>query len=536
MEEGSGDPSPNAVIIVVANQEAEKAVVVESLTRGGGWEARETAAGVRILTHTGSGAQVVDTLPLRNVQGRSPMALSRRWISQNSLRRIVLGKAVLMVSVLTDAIFDEPCNKRVLCSENCWLEILEQIWRNDDAIVTVALTESVDSSSRAKEQQQRIEKCLRRHSIMSKRVLVSNLRSAASAATLGESIQAMCPALGLANGAMGAFEAGGSSHSWCGVQLGLQSGRERRRPWSTGGETVLGLGRKRFGPWSPERVILFGRTGSGKSTLAQMLTLGKLDHGGSHFRASSGVRGGTEGMESGEGRGWYVVDTPGFGEPDSGDSTVPTLLAQHKLKHFVECKEGAFSHHLFVLRKDRIDRLEVSLWKFFKLLFALGGKQITNHLSIVISNADQDWLDENRSYLQQTFEGCSSFLTAEFPPNDADDAEAEGVYEQVRADSLRTLEEGLAQLGRFDLASDFGKKSRMAILNERDRGLNDEKVDAAFAAVADILEALGYLGKNPFIPGLGLGFVSFFTSIDIFIHRLTRMTIKDPINLESVDC
>jgi hypothetical protein len=102
---------------------------------------------------------------------------------------------------------------------------------------------------------------------------------------------------------------------------------------------------------------------SGKSTIAQMLTDGELnDH--PKFPAGSGAKGETRQVQRCEGRGWYVTDTPGFGEPEGG--AVPTTEAANRLKEFVTKISGTYSPFIYVLRKDRLTEYDASLWQFFK--------------------------------------------------------------------------------------------------------------------------------------------------------------------------
>ncbi|CAM6092778.1 unnamed protein product [Calypogeia fissa] len=510
-ETGSGQ----LVILVVGNAEEEKKVVVDRFTSG--WKKpHTTAAGVRIWTDT-SGTQVVNTLPLLNVPGRSETLIARRWISKNGLRRIMLRKWVFVVCVVTKGILKVKCNSSAFSKDNCWLDLFEQMWGNYEDVVTVPITGGNGLSTASQHQ---LQNCLKQHKIS------LNMVPEDSVGTLVETIRKKGPTFCVRAEKSTCESREVTNPSLCGLL------KQSRRD-SFGPKKVFL--RDRFEVWTPEKVILFGRTGSGKSTIAQMLTSGKLDNTATKFKASSGIRGETEKITTGEGRGWYVVDTPGFGEPESNESTVPTRLAQQKLKHFVEWMEGTYSHYLFVLKKDRVDRLDLMLWNFFKLIFAVFGTKVSHHWSVVITHADKEWLDKERSFLEEKFEGCTSFLTADFPETDDYDVEVEREYAELRTESLRDLEEGLASERRFDLASDFGKKSRMSILNDRDRGLNDEKVDTNFQKVIDFLEGLGYFGANPLIPGYGLGAHSFFTSIDNTLHYLKKLVKKDSIKLEKVD-
>jgi GTP-binding protein EngB required for normal cell division len=229
-----------------------------------------------------------------------------------------------------------------------------------------------------------------------------------------------------------------------------------------------------FGPWGPERVLLFGRAGSGKSTLAQMLTLGKLDKENETFVPHSGIRGGTATIQPGEARGWYVVDTPGFGDPVEKKSTISTRDVQEKIKNYVRLIEGSFSHFLYVAKKDRLDILEEKLWEFFMKLF---GEEIKRHFTVVVSGADEEWIDRNIKTLQSTFKGCESFLSADFPAIDEKDEELEIEYQILRRESLMELEAKLAQLARHDVHCSYGRSSKVHIRIERVRAYTDLGVE-----------------------------------------------------------
>lgn len=199
-------------------------------------------------------------------------------------------------------------------------------------------------------------------------------------------------------------------------------------------------------------IILFGRTGSGKSTLAQMLTLGRLHAGSENFASSSGIRGETKMVKLGKGRDWMVLDTPGFGEPKDKLSTISSEEAEKKIKRYLQQMEGTYTHFLYLVMKDRIDELDKRLWTFFVRLCR---ENIKSNFSIVLSNASREWLDQNRADLRSTFEGCDSFLSAEFPTTRSDDDEWETELQEVRLESLKQLEDDLNRLGRQPVKCDF---------------------------------------------------------------------------------
>jgi GTP-binding protein EngB required for normal cell division len=245
--------------------------------------------------------------------------------------------------------------------------------------------------------------------------------------------------------------------------------------------------------WSNEKVILFGRTGSGKSTIAQMLTRGHLNapagsdiispsspsrfkasptlsSSGSTkswsrtsssapgspirtFEASSNARGMTKDIQRGEGRGWHVTDTPGFGETREG-CTVSTEEATKIVKQFVIDICGIYSHYLYVVKKDRMNRYDETLWKFFNKVFADAEANFT----VVVTGCDMELSDNDKKHLQSTFPGCNSFYYVDFPPV-SKDSEIEEENEEVRKLALEELETGLACLGVADRMTSEGEYS-----------------------------------------------------------------------------
>jgi GTP-binding protein EngB required for normal cell division len=208
--------------------------------------------------------------------------------------------------------------------------------------------------------------------------------------------------------------------------------------------------------WSSEKVILFGRTGSGKSTIAQMLTVGRLDPGNKgKFKASSSARGVTSEVCRDEGRGWHVTDTPGFGEAKEG--TVSTTDATQKLKKFVMRTCGIYSHFLYVVKKDRMNVYDTRLWHFFTKVFAEAEK----NFSVVVTGCTRDQLtSDDMEHLKKTFPECNNFIFVNFCPIDSEDAELEEENEEVRGESLKMLEDGLAELGNGDIACKEGQFSK----------------------------------------------------------------------------
>nr|PNR60566.1 hypothetical protein PHYPA_003359 [Physcomitrium patens] len=148
--------------------------------------------------------------------------------------------------------------------------------------------------------------------------------------------------------------------------------------------------------WSAERVILFGRTGSGKSTVAHMLTKGSLDVASEEFEHGSDAKGVTRKVKRGQGRGWLVTDTPGFGESKIG-GTVPTEEAIQKLKTFVSKIGGIHSYYIYVVQYGRLDYFDSILWNFFTRVLP----NAIHNLCVVITYRNKDLTDDEKVMFQK---------------------------------------------------------------------------------------------------------------------------------------
>lgn len=463
------------MILVVGTETECKTRVADALAEGSSaTEVEISKCGVRTFRRKRSRKPVViDTTPFETYAGWSILDVSRAWIATNSLKKLV-GQHVFVVCVATssgphDNIFEEP---DFVQNKFSWLNQLAFIFKKHQRhiMVLVKLQGTHDSGAT----KSGMKGILERDGYATSNVMFITLRG----------VDLYPP-----------------------VRIALQqSGHRCRREGEPNMTTQLMVPFRleavtkdcsdveRLGPWGPERVILLGRTGGGKSTLAQMLTLGKLDPFAQRFAASSSIRGKTSEVSHGEGRGWYVVDTPGFGEPDDEHKTVSTEEAETKIKKYVQLIEGTYTHFILVVKKDRIDWMEERLWEFFLQLF---GEDIIENFTVVISNADQDWVDRNWDALRASFRGCESFLGAEFPSTRIDDEEWEAELVGVRRASLKALEEGLCVLYRSTTFSDVGQYSKMNIKRERaglDLATRDTKSwrkKAAISLSAGLMEIYG---------------------------------------------
>ena len=423
---------------------------------------KTTPAGVRVFTTSCSGNTIVDTTPL-HVPEQSGLSffekqqVARQWISQNSLRRLLVGKLLSVLCVVTNSV-DCEISCEAYRKNLAWLEVLSSMFQEQKSSLKMLVnTHHIDETD-LPSAKQHIETVLGQHKFE-----VGNTKYLNWSSRQGEDL---LPQFFLEDI--------------------VREGQVQLE------KSIIGEGEQiKDGtclprcPWDPERVILFGRTGSGKSTLAQMLTRAKLESNSGVFPSSSGLRGQTKKVSCAQGRGWYVVDTPGFGEPAQKQSTVPTQVAEDRIKKFVSQIDGLFTHFLFVVKKDRIDQLEIRLWRFFCCLF---GDDINEHFSIVITNADEKWVSTNRKDLENSFRGCGSFLCADFPSSETyEDEELEEELQEIRMESLQQMENELAKLSRTDIVCDFGDLSKTAVLNAKlryqGRGLRNLHYNASILAL-----------------------------------------------------
>nr|PNR48138.1 hypothetical protein PHYPA_012611 [Physcomitrium patens] len=198
-----------------------------------------------------------------------------------------------------------------------------------------------------------------------------------------------------------------------------------------------------FNVWSGERVMLFGRTGAGKSSVAHMLTKGSLDIPSEEFKHGASAKGVTVGVRRGQGRGWFVTDTPGFGE--ARGRTIPTDEAVEKLKTFVSKVGGIHSYYIYVLQHTRLDRYDESVWALFRRVFS----HAKENFCIVVTGQKNNFAQEDIDHLAKGFEGCKKFIYVNFesPSDDQDKSENLVALRKKKANkSLERLEEELANM------------------------------------------------------------------------------------------
>ncbi|CAM6095853.1 unnamed protein product [Calypogeia fissa] len=442
-----------ALILVVGNDSECKSRFADAIARArGATLGRTTKAGVRIFTKNSSPA-VMETVELRTIENWQRMDTARLWISQNSLRKLA-GKLVFMVCIITckgpeDEIYQEKNFGRNRFS---WLHLVACICGEKMQSKIMVLVNLADMTNRG-ESVHRMRTVLDRDGFKKKgNINFVELKTG----DLDSSIKLVLERSVYRGEVDVDHHVGHKSDTF----------EVTTAPFFVQKVPPNAKDDGKYGPWGPQNAILLGRTGSGKSTLAQMLTLGRLDnHKGTNFTTSSGIRGETDSICDGSGRGWRVIDTPGLGESAKDEkSTVPEFKAKRMIKKHVGLAEGTYCHYLYVWKKDRVDELDVRLWSVFMEI--CGEEMVKKHTTVVVSDADKDWLtkDDNLAILQKAFKGCESFVTADFPPmsteeGDKHDEELAAELHDVRLESLENLEDELASLCRWDRSCPLGRWS-----------------------------------------------------------------------------
>ncbi|CAM6085819.1 unnamed protein product [Calypogeia fissa] len=443
------------VVLIVGNDRTDKDGVADSLTRDETWKRRTTPAGAEIFEGESlSRVTVVDTRPLKYKKNRSETDTSRQWLSRNCVRRLVAGKDVVVVCVLPCTVGNtgKDVSPRFHGHRQKWMKVFKLIFGPLITAVTV-LAKTVGDNLAGGDTSD-LEEFVEHYNISRENIIYSHVQN-----------------------------------SIC-----LSSILSNAKPMPGNLQTNV--------IWAPERVLLLGLTGSGKSTLAQMLTSGEINPADKKFVTGSGARGVTKKLVPGEGRGWFVVDTPGFGEDKTG--TVDQETVRKRVIENVKLVEGTFSHYLFVTREGRQDYDSRRIWNFVTEFF---GDEIIRHFSVVVSEVGDDWIDEQREELGEAFPGCKNFFSANFP--DVSHVSEEDINSLSPDDrkewdklinSHRVLEENLANLALVEVETRVGKSSTRSLQFVRDRACMDLSLKKhKLAQIADPIFTFIGVACNSFV-------------------------------------
>ncbi|CAM6121368.1 unnamed protein product [Calypogeia fissa] len=424
----AGIDSSEAMILVVGDDSTCKSDFALNLAEARGTtENHLHVAGVKVFTNRGM-AVVMETTPLRTVEGLSRVVTGRVWVSQNSLRQLS-GLVVFVVCCIAST---NPTD------DISWLSVLASVFEKNTKEIMI-LVNSKDSTEKAR---QKLIKALKKNGFKWQENIIF-----VSAPETGGCLD---PAI---------------------IKRVLQSGVDGppMSPVLLPRGSWYDLDNPKCGPWDPEHVILFGRSGSGKSTLANMLTSGRVDGAASNFPIGSGVSGGTEKVNVGQGRGWRVVDTPAL-LLEKYDESKTTDRVRNLIKDYLNLVEGVYCHFIYVWKKDGGYEADMRLWQVFGELFS--SKGIEYHMTIVVSGSDQKWVNENLHHLRSCFVGCDLFIAAEFPPTEHGSKNFEYHYQRLRLGGLKELEKCLANRYQLDLSCRLGMWLRGTLRSEIPHGVH----------------------------------------------------------------
>ncbi|CAM6110261.1 unnamed protein product [Calypogeia fissa] len=408
-----------------------KARVANGLAEGRGVPHLWTSeAGVRIFSRDWSAApEVVDTTPMVIENDQDFVQNARSWVSLNSLKRLV-GKLIFVVCVVMSSGPNDPLHKEpdFPSKQFTWLHLLSYIFNGHQlSMMMLVKIIGTDHSGVIKSG---VRDVLQRGGFARSNISFEAFEEETLPATV--------------TSALGHSRFHGTSRNNLNTMV----------PFHLSAVTSISKEVDAYGPWALERVILFGLIGSGKSTCAQMLTSGRLDTHPQRFPSGPGLHPITSNLQRGEGRGWYVVDTPGmvqiaglfqadrnFEADTVGAST--TRLAK-TIRAFAREAKRIYTHFIYVWKGGRMLFDDERFWTIF-LKFSQR-LDVKSSLTVIIPYADADWIRANIHDLWHCFQGCESFCSVDFAPVKIDDDVWEQELQCSRIESLIKLEDHLSCL------------------------------------------------------------------------------------------
>lgn len=179
------------------------------------------------------------------------------------------------------------------------------------------------------------------------------------------------------------------------------------------------------------KLITLGITGSGKSTLTNMLIEGDIDFMYNKFKINNGLKGSTTDIKTYENFKYIVTDTIGFLEDENG--TIKTEDAFDKTWDFLLNTLDSYNYYVYIIKAGRILKDEYKIFNFYKQIFT----GCEDNFLLIISGADNIWLEKNKEHLQNIYGKTINFLCLDFPFSN--NLVYENIYKKYRKDDLIKL-------------------------------------------------------------------------------------------------
>ncbi|CAI2166220.1 10605_t:CDS:2 [Funneliformis geosporum] len=178
---------------------------------------------------------------------------------------------------------------------------------------------------------------------------------------------------------------------------------------------VACVGVFRVGVKGVTSIILFGLPGHGKSSIANMLIQGDIYHEGNAFEINDSMQSVSATIKSKTNKEFIVYDTIGISETYFGN--VPHKEAIQMTRDYFSKCEDSLNYVIYVKKKSRFSEEDHNMFKLFKEIF-MGNEK---NFLIIITESDQDWVNNNMTILRKHFENYP-IIPVDFPcSEDGDD-------------------------------------------------------------------------------------------------------------------